>query len=157
MQKITPCLWFDNQAEDAIGFYQSVFPDLEILDIRRYPEGTPGLAGKVVTAHFRMAGQEFIALNGGPLFRFTEAVSFSIDCNSQEEVDYYWDRLTEGGEESMCGWLKDKYGLSWQVVPSDLGNLIYHSDPEKAQKAIRAMMQMRKLDMAALEKAINSL
>jgi predicted 3-demethylubiquinone-9 3-methyltransferase (glyoxalase superfamily) len=155
MQKITPCLWFDNQLEEAITFYASVFPDLEVLNMNRYPEGTPDLAGKVLTASFRMAGQAFIALNGGPLFRFTEAVSFSIDCKTQEEVDYYWNKLTEDGEESMCGWLRDKFGLSWQVVPAELGSLLYHPDPQKAQRAMQALFNMRKIDIETLKRAVS--
>jgi predicted 3-demethylubiquinone-9 3-methyltransferase (glyoxalase superfamily) len=154
MQKITPCLWFDNQVEEAIGFYTSIFPDSEIVNISRYPDGTPYLAGKVLVATFRISGHEFIALNGGPMFKFTEAVSFSIDCKTQEEIDYYWEKLTEGGEESMCGWLKDKFGLSWQVVPAELGSLLYHPDPEKAQRAMQALFKMRKIDIAILEQAI---
>ena len=126
MQKITPCLWFDNQVEEAIVFYTSIFPESEILQISHYPEGTPELAGKVLTATFRLSDHEFIALNGGPMFKFNEAISFSVDCKTQEEVDYYWNKLSEGGEESMCGWLKDKFGLSWQVVPTELGSLIGH-------------------------------
>ena len=153
MKKITPCLWFDNQLEEAISFYSSIFPDSEVLTVSRYPKGTPGLAGKVLTAAFRFAGQEFIALNGGPMFKFTEAVSLSIDCKDEEEIDYYWNRLIEGGEESMCGWLKDKFGLSWQVVPGNLGTLIYHTDPEKAQRAMQALLKMRKIDIKALKQA----
>ena len=144
MKKITPCLWFDNQLEEAISFYSSIFPDSELLTISRYPEGTPGLAGKVLTATFRLAGQEFIALNGGPMFKFTEAVSLSVDCKDQEEIDFYWNRLSEYGEESMCGWLKDKFGLSWQVVP----------EPEKAQLGMQALLKMRKIDINALKQAV---
>jgi predicted 3-demethylubiquinone-9 3-methyltransferase (glyoxalase superfamily) len=155
MQKITPCLWFDNQVEEVIGFYTSIFPDSEIIDINRYPEGTPDLAGKVLTATFRLSGHEFIALNGGPMFKFTEAVSFSVDCRNQEEIDYYWNRLTEGGEESMCGWLKDKFGLSWQVVPTELGSLLFHPEPEKAQRAMKALLKMRKIDIETLQRAIS--
>jgi len=155
MKKITPCLWFDDRLEEAINFYSSIFPDLEVLSINRYPEGTPDLAGRVLTATFSMAGQEFIALNGGPLFKFTEAVSFSIDCKTQEEVDFYWNKLTEGGKESMCGWLKDKFGLSWQVVPSELGEWIYNAEPEKAQRAMQALFKMRKINIAILEQTIN--
>ena len=154
MKKITPCLWFDNQLEEAISFYSSIFPDSELLTISRYPEGTPGLAGKVLTATFRLAGQEFIALNGGPMFKFTEAVSLSVDCKDQEEIDFYWSRLSEYGEESMCGWLKDKFGLSWQVVPENLGALIYHPDPEKAQLGMQALLKMRKIDINALKQAV---
>lgn len=156
MNKITPCLWFDHNAEEAISFYLSVFPDGELLSVNRYPEGAPDFAGEVLTAHFRLAGQEFIALNGGPMFQFNEAVSFSIDCKDQAEVDYYWDKLTEGGEESMCGWLKDKFGLWWQVVPSRLGELLYHPDTAKAGKAMQAMFTMRKIDIGELEAAANS-
>jgi len=155
MKKITPCLWFDNQLEEAISFYSSVFPDSEVFNISRYPEDTPRLGGKVFNASFRLAGQDFIALNGGPMFKFTEAVSLSIDCSDQDEIDYYWNKLTEGGEESMCGWLKDKFGLSWQVVPCNLGSLIYHTDPVKAHKAMQAMLKMRKLDIQALKKAVD--
>jgi predicted 3-demethylubiquinone-9 3-methyltransferase (glyoxalase superfamily) len=154
MQKITPCLWFDDRLEEAISFYSSIFPDLEVLNINRYPEGTPDLAGKVLTATFRMAGQTFIALNGGPLYKFTEAVSFSIGCETQQEIDYYWNKLTEGGEESMCGWLKDKFGLSWQVVPIELGSLLYHPDPEKAQQAMQSLFKMHKIDIEALKQAV---
>jgi predicted 3-demethylubiquinone-9 3-methyltransferase (glyoxalase superfamily) len=153
MKKITPCLWFDNQLEEAISFYTSIFPDSEVHTVSRYPEGTPGLAGKVLTASFRLAGQEFIALNGGPMFRFTEAVSFSVDCRDQEEIDFYWNRLTEGGEESMCGWLKDKFGLSWQIVPADLGTLLYYHDPEKAKLSMQALLKMRKIDIKTLKQA----
>jgi len=155
MQKITPCLWFDDRLEEAISFYSSIFPDLEVLNINQYPEGTPGMAGKVLTASFRMAGQTFIALNGGPLFKFSEAVSFSIDCETQEEVDYYWYKLTEGGEESMCGWLKDKFGLSWQVVPAELGSLLYNPDPGKAQMAMQALFKMRKIEIETLKRAVS--
>jgi predicted 3-demethylubiquinone-9 3-methyltransferase (glyoxalase superfamily) len=154
MKKITPCLWYDSQAEEAARFYVSVFPDSEILNISRYPEGTPDLAGKVLTVFFRLNGEDFIALNGGPLFQFTEAVSFSIDCKDQEEVDYYWNKLTEGGEESQCGWLKDRFGLSWQVVPTDLGKWIYNPNPAKAQKAMMEMLKMQKLDIAVLKRAV---
>jgi predicted 3-demethylubiquinone-9 3-methyltransferase (glyoxalase superfamily) len=154
MQKITPCLWFDNQVEEAIGFYTSIFPGSEIISISRYPEGTPDQAGKVLTATFRLSGHEFIALNGGPTFKFTEAVSFSVDCKDQEEIDYYWSRLLEGGEESKCGWLKDKFGLSWQIVPSALGEWLNHPDPEKAQRAMQALFKMRKIDIDILERAI---
>ena len=136
MKKITPCLWFDNQLEEALTFYAYIFPDFVVQQINRYPEEPPGLAGKVLTAMFRLAGQDFIALDSGPMFRFTEAVSFSIDCTDQNEIDYYWTKLLEGGEESYCGWLKDKFGLSWQVVPSELGTLLYNHDPVKAQRAM---------------------
>ncbi|MFZ4522719.1 MAG: VOC family protein [Bacteroidales bacterium] len=153
MKKITPCLWFDHQLEEAITFYAAIFPDSEIINISRYPEGTPDLAGKALTAMFRIAGQEFIGLNGGPMFKFTEAVSFSVDCKNQEEIDYYWKKLSEEGEESQCGWLKDRFGLSWQVVPTSLGELLYNPDPEKAQRAMQALFQMRKIDIETLKQA----
>jgi predicted 3-demethylubiquinone-9 3-methyltransferase (glyoxalase superfamily) len=152
--KITPFLWFDNQAEEAVNFYVSVFKNSEVLSINRYPEGAPGIGGNVITANFRLNGQEFVALNGGPQFKFTEAISFVIDCESQEEVDYYWDKLTaDGGEESQCAWLKDKYGLSWQVVPRQLMEYLGDPDPEKAGRVMQAMLQMQKIDIAKLQEA----
>jgi predicted 3-demethylubiquinone-9 3-methyltransferase (glyoxalase superfamily) len=152
-QKITPCLWFDNQAEDAMNFYVSIFKDARAGDVSRYGEGGPMPAGTVLTASFSLFGQEFVALNGGPEFNFTEAISFQIDCADQEEVDYYWNRLTEGGEESMCGWLKDKFGLSWQVVPRRLPELLQDEDPERANRVMQAMLQMQKIEIAELERA----
>jgi predicted 3-demethylubiquinone-9 3-methyltransferase (glyoxalase superfamily) len=152
-QKITPFLWFDNQAEEAMNFYVSVFEDAEVLDVSRYGEAGPGPEGSVMVATFRLAGQEFMALNGGPQFTFTEAVSFLIDCKSQEEVDYYWDKLAEGGEPGPCGWLKDKFGLSWQVVPSVLGEMLGDEDRERANRVMQAMLQMTKIDIAKLEQA----
>ena len=154
MNKITPCLWFDYQAEEAVIYYMTIFADGEILEITRHPENTPGLAGKVLTIHFRIAGMEFIALNGGPMCHFSEAVSFSIECKDQEEIDRYWSLLTDGGEESMCGWLKDRFGLSWQVVPANLGDWLYHPDPVKSKRAMDALFQMRKIDLAILKKAV---
>lgn len=152
--KITPFLWFDNNLEEALDFYKSVFKSVEVFSISRYGEGGPAPAGTVITASFRINGQDFMGLNGGPMFKFTEAISFFIDCKDQAEIDYYWDKLTaDGGEESMCGWLKDKFGLSWQVVPSVLGSLLGSPDPEKAGRAMQAMLQMRKLDIAALQAA----
>jgi predicted 3-demethylubiquinone-9 3-methyltransferase (glyoxalase superfamily) len=154
VNKITPFLWFDNNLEAAMDFYASVFEEVEISNVSRYGEGGPAPAGTVITASFRINGQDFIGLNGGPMFKFTEAISFVIGCNDQEEVDYYWDKLTaDGGEESMCGWLKDKFGLSWQVVPAVLGQLLGSPDPEKAGRAMQAMLQMKKLDIAALQAA----
>lgn len=153
--KINSCLWFDGRALEAAEFYLSVFPGSEILEIKRYPDGTPGLSGQVLTVLFRMAGQEFIALNGGPMFRFTEAISFSVDVKNQEELDYYWSRLTEDGEESHCGWLKDKFGLSWQVVPAELGDRLYHPDPYKAKRAMEALLKMKKIEIETLKKAVN--
>jgi predicted 3-demethylubiquinone-9 3-methyltransferase (glyoxalase superfamily) len=152
-QKITPCLWFDKDAEDAANFYVSVFKNSEIVDISRYPEERPGTPGQVLTVVFRLDGQEFTGLNGGPEFKFSEAVSFQIDCKDQEEVDYYWYKLSEGGEESQCGWLKDKFGLSWQVVPSRLVELLQDPDREKANRVMQAMLQMSKIDIPALENA----
>ncbi|HEX2532283.1 MAG TPA: VOC family protein [Chitinophagaceae bacterium] len=153
MQKITPFLWFNNNAEEAIEFYTSVFPDTRVGTVTRYPEGAPVPAGTLLTASFTLNGQEFTALNGGPQFSFTEAVSFVIHCQSQEEVDYYWSKLSEGGEESRCGWLKDRFGLSWQVVPTALPRLLSQSGGEKAGRVMQALMQMRKIEISALEAA----
>jgi predicted 3-demethylubiquinone-9 3-methyltransferase (glyoxalase superfamily) len=154
--KISPFLWFDSQAEDAAKFYCSVFKDSKLGAVARYPKGTPGPAGAVMTAEFEIEGQKFIALNGGPQFKFTEAVSFSIDCKDQKEVDYYWDKLLAGGgKPSQCGWLKDRFGLSWQVVPKQLVELYTQGGPA-AEKVMGAMMKMVKLDVAALEKAARS-
>lgn len=153
--EITICLWFDNQAEEAARFYTSVFKNSEMGSISRY--GREGYEihgrkeGSVMTANFRINGQSFIALNGGPLFKFTEAISLQIFCESQTEIDYYWNKLTEGGEEGQCGWLKDKYGLSWQVVPSILSKLM--SDPAKSGRVTEAFLKMKKLDIAALKNA----
>jgi predicted 3-demethylubiquinone-9 3-methyltransferase (glyoxalase superfamily) len=152
-QKITPCLWFDNQAEEAMNFYVSVFKDASAGDVTRYGEGGPMSEGSVLTASFTLFGQEFLGLNGGPEFKFSEAISFQIDCGDQEEVDYYWNALTEGGEESQCGWLKDKFGLSWQVIPRRLYELLQDEDPEKASRVMQAMLQMVKIDIAELERA----
>ena len=152
--KITPYLWFDDDAEDAIAFYSAIFPDARVIDEQRYPEGAPGPAGTLMTATFEIAGQRFVALNGGPAFDFTEAVSFFIRCDSAEEVDYYWDALlADGGEPSQCGWLKDKFGLSWQVVPSRLMEYLSDPDPVKAQRVMQAMLQMSKIDVAELDAA----
>lgn len=152
-QKITPFLWFDNNAEEAMHFYVSVFKDAKVLNVSRYGEAGPGPAGSVMTATFRLNGQEFIALNGGPEFTFTEAVSFSIDCETQEDVDYYWDKLTAGGEPGPCGWLKDQFGLSWQVNPAILGKLLQDEDPAKANRVMQAMLQMSKIEIAKLQAA----
>lgn len=157
---ITPCLWFDNEGEDAARFYTSIFPDSEILHISHYTE-SPQVgheihkqpAGKVLTVSFKLSGTPFVALNGGPQFKFSEAVSFQIDCKNQEEVDYYWTKLLDGGRESSCGWLKDKFGLSWQVVPIQLKELLAGDDKEGAKRAMDAMMGMVKLDIAQLQKA----
>ncbi|WP_427131499.1 VOC family protein [Pseudarthrobacter sp. S9] len=152
-EKITTCLWFDTQAEEAAEFYVSVFDGAKVLNVARYGEGGPGPVGQAITVQFEIEGRTFTALNGGPAFTFTEAVSFVIDCASQEEVDRYWSALTYGGSESQCGWLKDRYGVSWQVVPSVLGQLIGGPDPEGAQRAMQAMLGMQKLDIAALQQA----
>jgi predicted 3-demethylubiquinone-9 3-methyltransferase (glyoxalase superfamily) len=152
-QKITPFLWFENQAEEAMNFYVSVFKDSEVLNVSRFGEEGSSPAGTVVVASFRLFGQEISAFNGGPEFNFTEAISFQIDCEDQAEVDYYWDKLTEGGEESVCGWLKDRYGLSWQVTPRILTELLGDEDPEKSNRVMQAMLQMRKIDIAKLEEA----
>lgn len=153
MQKITPCLWFDTQAEEAVQFYTSVIRDAKIGGITRYGEGAPMPSGTVLTVRFTIQGQEFLALNGGPMFTFSHAVSFIINCETQEEVDTYWEKLSEGGEKEQCGWLKDRYGLSWQVVPAALGRMMEDPDPERASRVMQAMMPMQKIDIAALEAA----
>lgn len=155
IEKITPFLWFDDQAEEAARFYVSVFRDAGIHSVTRYGEGAPLPAGTVMTVAFSLEGQRFSAINGGPVFKFTEAVSFVVHCSSQEEVDHYWDALTDGGppEAQQCGWLKDKYGLSWQIVPDQLIEYLGDPDPEKAGRTMRAMLPMKKLDIAALKAA----
>ncbi|MGW4409584.1 VOC family protein [Nonomuraea sp. NPDC004702] len=153
MQKITTYLWFDNQAEEAAEFYTSIFADSRILEVQRYPEGGPGPAGQAMVVSFELAGQRFLALNGGPQFTFTEAISLYVDCASQEEVDDLWARLTDGGEESQCGWLKDRYGLSWQIVPRALQELMSVPDPAAAQRVAQAMLGMRKIEIKGLEDA----
>ena len=153
MQKIIPNLWFDTEAEEAAGFYISVFKNSRILNLTRYPEGGPGPAGTVMTVEFELDGQRFVGINGGPQFTFSEAVSFQIPCETQDEVDYYWDRLSEGGQEGPCGWLKDRHGLSWQVVPTGMEELFADPDPARAQRAMQAMLGMSKLDIAALRRA----
>ncbi|MBZ4324168.1 VOC family protein [Streptomyces huiliensis] len=153
MQKITPFLWFDDQAEEAAGHYTSVFDDSRIVQVQRYGEAGPGEPGSVMTVTFELAGQQFIALNGGPQFTFNEAVSLYVDCTSQEEVDELWARLGEGGEEGPCGWLKDRYGLSWQIIPRRLTDLLSDQDTGRANRVMRAMLEMTKIDVAALEEA----
>jgi len=155
MPKITPFLWFDNQAEEAAKFYTSIFKNSKIESISRYGEGLPLPAGTVMTVSFILDGQQFTALNGGPVFKFTEAVSFYILCETQAEVDDYWNKLTAGGEEGQCGWLKDKFGLSWQVVPKTLIELMNDKDREKAQRVTEAMLKMKKIDVSLLQKAYN--
>jgi predicted 3-demethylubiquinone-9 3-methyltransferase (glyoxalase superfamily) len=154
MQKITPFLWFNDNVEEAMNFYASVFKDSTIGTVTRLPEGTPGPANKVLTATFTLNGQDFMALNGGPEFKFTEAISFFVSVETQEEVDELWEKLTaDGGEESQCGWLKDKFGLSWQIIPTALGKLMGDPDPEKSQRVMQAMLQMKKIDIAGLQRA----
>jgi predicted 3-demethylubiquinone-9 3-methyltransferase (glyoxalase superfamily) len=150
---IVPNLWFDTQAEEAAAFYLSVFKNSRILNVARYTEAGPRAAGSVMSVEFELDGQRFVGINGGPQFPFTEAVSFQIDCADQAEVDYYWERLTEGGEEVQCGWLKDKYGLSWQIVPAGMAELFSDPDTSKASRAAQAMFGMKKLDIAALRAA----
>lgn len=152
-QKITPCLWFDGKAEEAMNFYVSVFPNSKVLSVERYGEAGPGEPGSVMTASFSLDGQEFVALNGGPEFQFTEAISFVIDCKSQEEVDELWEKLTDGGQPGPCGWLKDKFGVSWQVVPSALVELLRNEDRERANRVMEAMLKMTKIDIAELQRA----
>lgn len=153
MPTITPCLWFDTEGEEAAEHYTSIFPNSRILDVARYGEAGPREAGTAMTVTFELDGQKFVALNGGPEFTFNEAISFQIDCADQDEVDGYWSALTEGGEEGPCGWLKDRYGVSWQVVPRRLIELIEDPDREKSQRAMRAMLGMRKIVVAELEQA----
>jgi predicted 3-demethylubiquinone-9 3-methyltransferase (glyoxalase superfamily) len=153
MQKITPFLWFDNNAEEAANFYVSVFKNSKLLNVARYSDVGPGPKGTVMTVEFELDGQEFVALNAGPTFKFTEAISFVVNCETQEEVDYYWERLSEGGEKSHCGWLKDKFGLSWQVTPTILGKLMADKDQEKANRVMQAMLKMDKLDIEPLQRA----
>ena len=153
-KKIRPFLWFNNNLEEAMQFYSSVFKNAKTQVLSRWGEGGMGKKGSVMSASFELEGQEFMALNGGPMFTFTEAISFFIDCESQEEVDHYWEALSAGGEKSRCGWLKDKFGLSWQVIPSTLGELLNHKDPAKAKKAMEAMMKMDKIIIADLKKAV---
>jgi predicted 3-demethylubiquinone-9 3-methyltransferase (glyoxalase superfamily) len=156
-QKITPFLWFDDKAEEAAMFYCSIFENSKVGDITRYDEEAAKVSGRargsVMTAAFQLEGQEFVALNGGPLFKFSEAISFVVNCETQKEVDYFWDKLSAGGKESRCGWLKDKFGLSWQVVPTVLTELLLDKDTAKSQRVMKAMLQMDKIDIAALKKA----
>jgi predicted 3-demethylubiquinone-9 3-methyltransferase (glyoxalase superfamily) len=153
MQKITPCLWFDTEGEEAANFYVSLFRNSRVQEVSRYGEAGPGPAGSVMTVSFELDGQQFVALNGGPEFTFNEAVSFQISCQGQDEVDHFWNGLSEGGEPGPCGWLKDRYGVSWQVVPTALGELLADPDPERAQRVMKAMLSMGKIEVAALERA----
>jgi predicted 3-demethylubiquinone-9 3-methyltransferase (glyoxalase superfamily) len=152
-QKITPNLWFDTEAEAAAEFYVSVFKDGRVVNVTHYTEGAPREAGMVMTVEFELRGQRFVGINGGPEFTFDEAVSFQIDCADQDEVDYFWERLSDGGEEGPCGWLKDRYGLSWQVVPAGWAEVFSGPDPKRAERAMKAMLKMSKLDIEALRRA----
>jgi predicted 3-demethylubiquinone-9 3-methyltransferase (glyoxalase superfamily) len=153
MNTITPCLWFDTEGEDAANFYTSVFPNSKIVDVARYGEAGPRAAGTVMTVSFELDGQKFVALNGGPDFSFNEAISFQVSCETQAEVDAYWGKLSEGGEEGPCGWLKDKFGLSWQIIPTALPRLLGDRDREKSQRVMQAMLSMKKIEVDALERA----
>ena len=153
MQKITPFLWFDGKAEEAANFYISIFPNSKIVTVTRYGEAGPGPKGGVMTVVFELNGQQFIALNGGPQFKFTEAISFSVDCKTQEEVDTFWEKLSAGGEQGPCGWLKDKYGLSWQINPTVLGQMLGDADPAKSKRVMEAMFKMKKIDIKKLKEA----
>ncbi len=153
LTRIIPCLWFDTEGEEAAAFYTSIFKNSRVLQVTRYGSAGPRPEGMVMTVNFELDGQEFIALNGGPEFRFNEAISFQVNCESQEEVDEFWTKLSDGGEEGPCGWLKDKYGVSWQIVPTVLEELIRDPDPEKSQRAMKAMLGMRKIDIAQLQHA----
>ena len=158
MQKITPCLWFDKNAEEAMNFYTSTFKNSKMVMIKRYPDGPlegpmKGMEGKVLTGIFELEGQRFMALDGGPIFKFNEAVSFQIECKDQEEVDYLWGQLSAHPESEQCGWVKDKFGLSWQIIPKVMGEMLTDKDPEKAGRVLQAMLQMKKIIIADLQKA----
>jgi predicted 3-demethylubiquinone-9 3-methyltransferase (glyoxalase superfamily) len=153
MPKISPFLWFDNQAEEAMNFYVSIFKNAKVGSVSRYGDAGPGPKGSVMVASFELDGMKFTALNGGPQFKFTEAISLYVDCESQEEVDHYWEKLSAGGQVQQCGWLKDKFGLSWQIIPSALPKLLSDPDEGRAMRAMQAMLQMKKIDVAALQKA----
>ena len=153
MQRITPFLWFDNNAEEAANYYVSVFKNSQVHRVVRYGEAGPGPAGSVMTVEFELDGREFVGLNGGPQFKFTEAVSFTVRCDTQEEIDYYWAKLSEGGMTSRCGWLKDKFGLWWQVEPTILGDMMADADPEKARRVMEAMLKVDKIDIEPLKRA----
>lgn len=153
MQKITPFLWFDGNAEEAMNFYCSIFKNSRIVTIARYGDAGPGPKGTVMTGTFQIEGQDFYALNGGPQFSFTPAISFFVNCEAQEEVDMLWEKLSAGGEKSRCGWLKDKFGISWQIIPSVLGKLLHDKDPQKSGRVMKAMLQMDKIDIKALQNA----
>jgi len=156
VQKITPFLWFDDKAEEAMNFYISIFKNSKMVSVTRYGEAGPGPKGTVMTATFQLAGQEFVALNGGPQFTFSPAISFFVNCATQQEVDELWEKLSEGGEKGRCGWLKDKYGLSWQIVPSVLGELLQDKNAEKSKRVMKAMLQMDKIEIQVLKQASES-
>ena len=156
MNTITPCLWFDTEGEEAARFYTSVFPNSKILEISRYGEAGPREAGAVMTVGFELDGKRFLALNGGPEFTFSEAISFQVSCRDQDEVDSYWNKLSDGGEEGPCGWLKDRFGVSWQIVPTALPELLGSPDPETSQRVMRAMLKMKKIEIAELERAASA-
>ena len=153
MQRITPFLWFDNQAEEAAKFYVSIFKNSKIGKVSRYGDAGPGPKGTVLTVSFELQGQQFIALNGGPKFKFSPAVSFVVNCETQQEIDAYWEKLSAGGRIDQCGWLSDKYGLSWQIVPASLGELMSSKDPERSGRVMKALLQMKKLDIEVLKRA----
>ena len=153
MQKITPFLWFDDNAEEAMNFYVSIFRNSKVGKVSRYGDAGPGRKGQVMSATFTLEGQEFMALNGGPQFQFTPAISLFVSCETQDEVDELWNKLSAGGKEDRCGWLTDKFGLSWQIIPTALGKLLSDNDPAKSQRAMRAMLGMRKIEIAALQEA----
>jgi predicted 3-demethylubiquinone-9 3-methyltransferase (glyoxalase superfamily) len=160
MQKITPFLWFDTQAEEAVNYYVSIFKNSKVVNVTRYGDDAAKVSGRpkgsVMTVAFQLDGQPFVALNGGPVFSFTPAISFMVDCKTQEEVDHLWDKLSAGGEQQQCGWLRDKYGVTWQIVPSVLGELMGDPDPAKSQRVMQAMLQMTRLDIKALQQAAGS-
>ncbi|HWH78694.1 MAG TPA: VOC family protein [Candidatus Binatus sp.] len=156
MSKITPFLWFDGKAEEAMNFYVSIFKNSKVVSVTRYGEAGPGPKGTVMSAIFQLEGQQFFALNGGPLFTFSPAISFFVNCETQQEVDELWEKLSAGGEKQRCGWLKDKYGLSWQVIPSVLGEMLQDKDADKSRKVMEAMMQMEKIDIETLQRAYRS-
>ncbi len=153
MQKITPFLWFNNQAEEAANFYTSIFKNSRVTGIQRYGKGGPGVEGTVMSVTFQLEGQDFMALNGGPLFTFTEAISLFVNCENQQEVDELWSKLTAGGQPSRCGWLKDKYGLSWQIIPGALGSMLQDPDLEKSKRVMQAMLKMSKIQIDDLKRA----
>ncbi len=156
MQKITPCLWFDTEAEEAASFYTSIFRNARVMDVTHFGKAGPRPEGSVMTVSFELDGQEFVALNGGPEFEFNEAISFQVLCQDQEEVDHYWSALSEGGEEGQCAWLKDRYRVSWQIVPTRLTELLNDPEPDRAERAMGALLEMKKIDIATLERAAAS-